>query len=75
MTEGFVSDFFPAAAGFTCVLANQHLFGGGQETKDNGWLFIAEAGLDDEAAELDFAPGIKPAFGVNYPLHLSSVPQ
>ena len=36
-------------------------------------LFVFEAGLDDEAAELDLAPGIAPAFGVSDAAHPQQV--
>jgi hypothetical protein len=72
-TEGLIADFLPAAARLGGILATQHPFGGGQETEDDGGLFIGETGLNDKSAELNFAPGIEPAIGINYPLHLNSI--
>jgi len=72
-TEGLIADFLPTPAGVGCILAIEDTFGGGQETENYGGLFVGEAGFDDKAAELNFAPGIEPAVGINYPLHLNSI--
>jgi len=49
----------------------QYPFGGSEQAEDNGGFFFGKAGLDDQAAELDFAPGIAAALGVSYALHPS----
>jgi hypothetical protein len=74
-TEGLIADFFPAAARLGGILAAQYPFGGGQETEDDSRFLISETGFDDKSAELNFAPGIEPAIGINYPLHPNSIPQ
>ena len=54
--------------------AVQDAFGGGQQAEDDGGFFFGETGLDDEAAELDFAPGsAAAAFGVSGALHLHQI--
>jgi hypothetical protein len=40
------------------LLHAQDPFGGGDNAEQNGGLFAGKPGLDDEAAELDFMPGI-----------------
>jgi hypothetical protein len=47
------------------MLAAQDPFGCGENTENDGGRFAGEAGLDDETAELDFVPGIEPAFGIS----------
>ena len=55
------------------MLAREYAFGGGEQAEDDGGFFIGEAGLDDEATELDFAPGSAAALGVSGALHLHQV--
>lgn len=47
------------------MLTAKDPFGGGEQAEDYGGLFVGQAGLDDETAELDFMPGIEPAFGIS----------
>ena len=73
LIEGFIADFLPAPAVVSAIFAVKCPFGGGQETEDDGGLFIVEAGFDDQTTELNFAPGIEPAFDISYPLHPSLI--
>src|SRR5271163_2081625 len=52
LPEGLVAEFLPTAAGVGGIRTAQHPFGGSEQAEDHGSLFVAEAGLDDEAAEL-----------------------
>ena len=51
--------------------AVQDAFGGGEQAEDDGGFLIGQPGLDNEAAELDFAPGSAAALGVSGALHLN----
>ncbi len=51
------------------MVAAEHPFGGGEQAENHGGLFSIQARFDDEAAELDLAPGVAPAFGVSDALH------
>jgi hypothetical protein len=73
LTESFIADFLPTAAVVSSILAVERLFGSGEETEDDGRFFIIEAGFDEQTTELDFAPGIEPAFDISYPLHPSLI--
>jgi hypothetical protein len=74
VSERFIANFLPSSARLGGILATQYTSGGGQQTKNHSGLFVCEAGFDNESTELDLAPGIEPAIGVSYPLHLTSVP-
>jgi hypothetical protein len=65
LPEGLVPEFLPAAAGVGGMLTAQDPFGGGEQAEDYRGLFVAQAGLDDEATELDLVPGIEPAIGIS----------
>src|SRR5216683_579328 len=56
------------------MLAAQDPFGCGEKAEDYCGLFVGEAGLDNEAAELNFVPGIEPAIAVSDVTHLDLVP-
>src|SRR5216684_8270632 len=74
LTEGLITELLPAAAGIGGVLAAQDSFCGGEKAEDYCGLLIGEAGLDDEAAELDFVPGIEPAIAVSDATHPNLIP-
>jgi hypothetical protein len=74
-TEGLIADFLPTPAGLGCTLAVEHPFGSGEQAENYRVLFIGETGFDDKSTELDLAPGIEPAIGINDSLHPSSIPQ
>jgi hypothetical protein len=73
LTEGFIADFLPTPPVVSSILAVERLFGSGQETEDDGRFFISETGFDEQTTELNFAPGIEPAFDISYPLHPSLI--
>jgi len=73
LTEGFIADFLPTPAVVSAIFAVKCPLGGGEETENNGRLFISETGFDDQTTELNFAPGIEPAFDISYPLHPSLI--
>jgi hypothetical protein len=74
LPKGLVTQFLPAATGVGGLLTAQDPFGGGEEAEDYRGLFVGEARLYDEAAELDFAPGIEPAIGISDAPHPNQVP-
>src|SRR5216684_6711757 len=74
LTEGLITELLPAATGIGGMLAAEHPFGGGEKAEDYCRLLIGEAGLDDEAAELDFVPGIEPAIAVSDATHPNLIP-
>ena len=53
------------------MLAREYALGGGEQAEDDSGFLIGEPGLNDEAAELDFAPGVAAAVGVSGALHLN----
>ena len=59
--KGLVADFLPSSPHMLSGIAGKGSLCGGQETKDDDRLFVGKSGFDDKSAELDFAPGIRPA--------------
>ncbi len=74
LAKGLIAEVFPAAAGVGGMRAAEHPFGRGEQAEDYGGLFIGQASLDDEAAELDLMPGIGPAIGISDAPHPNQVP-
>ena len=69
LAKGLIAEVFPALAGLGGMGAPEDALGRFEQAEDDGGFFIGQAGLDNEAAELDFAPSIAAAFGVSYAAH------
>jgi hypothetical protein len=69
LAKGLSTEVFPTLAGLGGMRAAEHALGRFEQAEDDGGFFLGQAGLDDEAAELDFAPSIAAAFGVSYAAH------